>query len=197
MNAGISFKLQSRKGRADMKQVDAIIARELSSLRKSNDRLAADNKSLEEKNLAQAKRIEMLEADTAKAKADNAKEMADLKAATVTLQTDSAKELAALKANNAMMRVNHEKVKADYEAQVNVAHAQAKELAALRADNAKMKADNEKSKADNVARAKEMAALRADNAKMKMQIEKILSELGDWESEEESGAEVTATMKRK
>ncbi len=69
MNMGVSFKLGSSSKNAGKYRTASAVSHELSSLRKNNDRLAADNKLLKADNATQATAIK-----------EQAKEIADLKA---------------------------------------------------------------------------------------------------------------------
>ncbi len=77
MSAGVSFKLGSGSKNAGKYNTGAAVSQELSSLRKSNDQLSADNKSLKKDNAAQATAIKAQAKEIADLKADNEKIKAD------------------------------------------------------------------------------------------------------------------------
>ena len=68
MNMGVSFKLGSGAKNGAKYRTGEAVAAELASLRKSNDRLLADNQTLKEDNAAQAKEIAALKADNERMK---------------------------------------------------------------------------------------------------------------------------------
>ena len=66
VNAGVSFKIGKRGKEAGAYRNAAAVGAELASLRKSNDKLLADNKTLQKDNAVQAKEIRDLKADNEK-----------------------------------------------------------------------------------------------------------------------------------
>ena len=77
MNMGVSFKLGSAAKNAAKYQTASAVKQELSSLRKNNDKLTSDNKTLKKDNAAQATAIKAQAKEIADLKADNEKIKAD------------------------------------------------------------------------------------------------------------------------
>ena len=175
MNAGISIKLGSRGKGIGSYRMNTPLGKELSALRQYHDRLAADNRMLQEANRVQAKRIALLEASHASAKTNQVKEISALQTYKTKMKTDNAEEIKALQADNDKIRLDNETAQAANAARAVTIKAQMEEIEALKADNAKIRMDKEKLDADNVVQEKEMAALREDNEILKQQIAEILS----------------------
>ncbi len=90
MSAGVSFRLGIASWNREKYSDTAAVLRELASLRKNNDKLSADNKTLKQENAVQARRIETLEADNAK----QGKEIEHLKSDNEIMKKQMAKILA-------------------------------------------------------------------------------------------------------